>query len=106
MKIIVLITIVITFSFVNYHLWFKLKIVEKFYRYKSDLKIVLASIRTLDTNKLDRLSLSGLILTISVLIFLIPIILSYLFIFKLYGNNLIALILSSLTFLALTQKSF
>ena len=106
MKIIVSLTILISVSFFNYYLWYKLKIIKKFYNYKTDLKKVLASISNLDTNTLDKLSLSGLVFVFSILFFLLPLILGYLLILKIYSNNLITLILTSLTFLPLTQKSF
>ena len=106
MKIIVSLSILICVSFFNYYLWYKLKIIKKFYNYKTDLKTVLASMSNLDTNTLDKLSLSGLAFLFSILVLLLPFILGYLLILKIYSNNLITLILTTLTFLPLTKKSF
>ena len=101
MKFLILIFILLigfqTFKFI----FGKAKLNKNFHIYKKDLIKVKNSINSLKSKDLDKLSYSGIILIGSLLLCIIPYLITCLLIFKVIRNYNFALLISSLTFTSL-----
>jgi len=79
-------------------IWSKAKLNKNFNIYKKDLIKVKNSLNNLNSKDLDKLSYSGIILIGSILLCIIPYLVTFLLIFGVIDNYNFALLISSLVF--------
>ncbi len=101
MKFILLIFILMIGFYTFKFTFGKANLNKNFYIYKKDLIKVKNSINSLKSKDLDKLSYSGIILIGSLLLCIIPYLITCLLIFKVIGNYNFSLLISSFTFTSL-----
>ena len=99
MKFIFLILILIISYYSFKEIWVKIKLKKYFQKYKINLTKVISTLNNLQSEDLDKLSLSGFNLVIYLFICLLPYIICFVFVLKIINNYSFALIISSLIFI-------
>ena len=98
MKFFLLIFILIIGFYSFKFIWSKSKLNKNFHIYKKDLAKVKNSLNNLNSKDLDKLSYSGIILIGSLLLCIIPYLITFLLIFEVIDNYNFALLISSFIF--------
>tara|TARA_A100000164_G_C21183274_1_gene441551 strand:+ start:42 stop:362 length:321 start_codon:yes stop_codon:yes gene_type:complete len=101
MKFLLLIFILLIGFFSFKFIFGKAKLNKNFHIYKKDLIKVNNSINSLKSKDLDKLSYSGILLIGSLILCIIPYLITFLLIFKVIGNYNFALLISSFIFTSL-----